>query len=237
MKKLGIYKLTSPSGKSYIGQSVNLDKRINQYKSLNCKKQPAIYNAILKYGIDNFKIDILWSTEDDTNIYFILNQLEKDFISLYDCVTNGYNIKTGGDNKGTKHTDETKEKLRIAANKQFETQEARDKVGFKKIGVPLTEEHKKKCSDALKGRIFSDEHKLNLSKAGIGRKMSQESIEKSRKAKEKAIIQYDILGNFMAEFESASKAAIILGVSRSKITDRLAGKIKNIKDYNFKYKE
>ena len=40
----------------------------------------------------------------------------------------------------------------------------------------------------------------------------------------------------MAEFESASKAAIILGVSRSKITDRLANKTKNIKDYTFKYK-
>jgi len=46
----GIYKLTSPSGKCYIGQSVNLEKRILSYARRDCVFQTKIYNAICKYG-------------------------------------------------------------------------------------------------------------------------------------------------------------------------------------------
>lgn len=46
----GIYKLTSPSGKCYIGQSVQLEIRHRRYKNLECDRQPKLYNAILKYG-------------------------------------------------------------------------------------------------------------------------------------------------------------------------------------------
>ena len=49
---IGIYKIISPSGKIYIGQSRNIDKRFQQYKRLNCAKQPRLYNSFIKYGID-----------------------------------------------------------------------------------------------------------------------------------------------------------------------------------------
>ena len=49
-KRQGIYKLTSPSGKCYIGQSINLDKRLNMYRLLHCKAQTHLYRALLKYG-------------------------------------------------------------------------------------------------------------------------------------------------------------------------------------------
>ena len=62
MKKSGIYKLTSPSGKCYIGQSVDIVQRILQYKKLQCKSQIKLYNAIKKYGFKNFKIEILYET-------------------------------------------------------------------------------------------------------------------------------------------------------------------------------
>lgn len=97
MVQAGIYKLTSPSGKIYIGQSINLYKRINKYKNKDCKKQIALQSSICKYGFENFKVDILWSTTDDTNIAVILNELERDFIYLYDCLSpNGYNLIEGG---------------------------------------------------------------------------------------------------------------------------------------------
>jgi hypothetical protein len=31
---VGIYKITSPSGKVYIGQSINIERRIKEYKNL-----------------------------------------------------------------------------------------------------------------------------------------------------------------------------------------------------------
>ena len=45
---VGIYKITSPSGKIYIGQSIDIQKRFKHYKQLhNCKnpeKLPGLEN-------------------------------------------------------------------------------------------------------------------------------------------------------------------------------------------------
>ena len=48
---IGIYKITSPNNKVYIGQSVDIEKRLKRYKNLNCKKQSKIYNSLNKYGV------------------------------------------------------------------------------------------------------------------------------------------------------------------------------------------
>ena len=50
---IGIYKITSPSGKIYIGQSKDIEKRFKAYKNLKCKGQPYIYRSLLKYGSGN----------------------------------------------------------------------------------------------------------------------------------------------------------------------------------------
>ncbi len=55
-----IYKLESPSGKIYIGQSINFSNRIKKYK----KQQKNsignhLFNAIEKDGFDRFSITIL----------------------------------------------------------------------------------------------------------------------------------------------------------------------------------
>ena len=57
--KATIYKLISPSKKCYIGQTVNLKRRLQNYACLNCKKQFQLYNAIKKYGFNNFKLEII----------------------------------------------------------------------------------------------------------------------------------------------------------------------------------
>lgn len=56
---VGIYKITSPSNKIYIGQSKNLLIRLKYYKTLNCKKQTLIYRSLLKYGVDNHIFEII----------------------------------------------------------------------------------------------------------------------------------------------------------------------------------
>ena len=59
IKKCGIYKITSPSGKIYIGQSVNIKDRIKAYKCGHCKEQPFVCNSILKHGWENHKFEII----------------------------------------------------------------------------------------------------------------------------------------------------------------------------------
>lgn len=43
---IGIYKITSPSGKVYIGQSVNIERRFLDYKKSLKNTQIKLYNSI-----------------------------------------------------------------------------------------------------------------------------------------------------------------------------------------------
>tara|TARA_R110000868_G_scaffold399397_1_gene673095 strand:+ start:466 stop:1182 length:717 start_codon:yes stop_codon:yes gene_type:complete len=61
MKKTsGIYKITSPSARVYIGQSINIESRIKSYKKLHdCKKQPRLYNSLKIYGANAHIFEVI----------------------------------------------------------------------------------------------------------------------------------------------------------------------------------
>lgn len=57
---VGIYKITSPSNKIYIGQSTDIYKRWADYKKMiRCKRQTRLYNSLKKYGPENHIFGIL----------------------------------------------------------------------------------------------------------------------------------------------------------------------------------
>lgn len=94
-----IYKYTSPSGKSYIGQTIHPGKRKHQhYKNALDGHKGTFYDAIRKYGWDSFKYEVLFTTfEEDFNLrQQILNEREIYYIGLYDTFRNGYNETIGG---------------------------------------------------------------------------------------------------------------------------------------------
>ena len=111
MKICGIYCLTSPSGKKYIGQSMNINKRLSQYKRCENKNQTKIHMAILKYGWDSFVIEELFTIEniDTEETKKILNLMEQHFIKKFNSVECGYNLTYGGDSFIL--SDETKSKI------------------------------------------------------------------------------------------------------------------------------
>ncbi len=55
----GIYKITSPTGKMYIGSTINLNRRKNEYDKLYCKKQPKLYYSIKKHGWKNHIFEVI----------------------------------------------------------------------------------------------------------------------------------------------------------------------------------
>lgn len=90
-----IYCHTSPSGKRYIGQTKNYNKRCLDHKCRKNKGCPAFFNAIQKYGWDSFKHEIL---KDNLTLHEA-NILEKYYIKDYNTLApNGYNLQTGGYN-------------------------------------------------------------------------------------------------------------------------------------------
>ena len=60
-KICGIYKITSPTGKVYIGQSKNIHKRWNSYKNMSKGniRQPKLINSFKKYGVEHHVFEIL----------------------------------------------------------------------------------------------------------------------------------------------------------------------------------
>lgn len=54
---IGIYKITNPTGKVYVGQSRDIEKRFKQHKFKSTNK--FLRESILTYGIENHKFEIL----------------------------------------------------------------------------------------------------------------------------------------------------------------------------------
>jgi hypothetical protein len=98
-----IYKLTSPSGKSYIGQTkrtFNYRWQRHVQKAIANKDKHqcwALNNAIRKYGPDKFIKEVLLVCNDND-----LNRYEIAAIGLYQSIDNrfGYNLTIGGYHKG-----------------------------------------------------------------------------------------------------------------------------------------
>ena len=102
---IGIYKITNLiNSKVYIGQSNDIERRFKQHKSINEQKRHShlpLYQAFNKYGIQNFKFEIL----EECSIQN-LDFKEQFYIKQYKSLIhqNGYNIKSGGEtNVGENH--------------------------------------------------------------------------------------------------------------------------------------
>lgn len=75
-----IYKYTSPSGKVYIGQTLNEYMRRAMWKNINHPYAgPYINKARAKYGYSNFKYDVLISLDsnDESFLREEIDRLEK----------------------------------------------------------------------------------------------------------------------------------------------------------------
>ena len=93
-KICGIYKLTSPTGKVYVGQSKDIKRRFKQYKRLACEFQPKLYASLSKHGPKNHAFDIIEVCDNEN-----LNMLEREYIKSLDSFDNsmGMNLRLGGD--------------------------------------------------------------------------------------------------------------------------------------------
>lgn len=117
---IGIYKITNPKGKIYIGQTIDFERRVYQYKMLNCKEQPKLYNSLKKYGFENHQIELIHQCQDGN-----LTLLERYYQELYRTIENdnlNCFLVTTKDKTG-RHTDETKTKISNALKGKKKTAE------------------------------------------------------------------------------------------------------------------
>lgn len=198
-----IYCITSPENKKYIGQSVNWEKRYNDYRNHKCPKQKHLQNALNLYSFKNMKIEILNFANNQDE----LNKLESYYEIKLDTLSKngkGYNIRRCGGSKG-KHSEETKRLMSIAHSgengvhygkklspehilklKEAQKGEKHWTYGMKpedhpNFGKTLSDETKDKISQANSGenhpnygKHLPEEHRKNIGLALTGRILSPE---------------------------------------------------------------
>lgn len=163
-----IYKATNNNGKVYIGQTIHslvYRKMQHKYDVGRHRKLP-FYNALNKYGFDSFKWQVICICPNINS----LNEQEEYYITYYNSINSGYNLKSGGLNN-------------------LYSKKSREKMSNSAKGKKVSSETRKKLSDATKGEKHwnyggrcSEEHKKILSKANRGYKHTPEAIEKIRQA-------------------------------------------------------
>lgn len=121
-----IYKYTSPSGKHYIGQTIDEKSRRQRFlNSTTIYAGPKINKAREKYGVNNFEYEVIFKVSSliRAEVIEILNQKEIQYIKLFDSYHNGYNSTEGG-NSRYECTEETKQKLSKSISKYYKTHES-----------------------------------------------------------------------------------------------------------------
>jgi group I intron endonuclease len=159
---IGIYKITNPKGKIYIGQSIDIENRFRQYSFIsNSIKQIKLHNSFKKYGIENHLFEPIEECDVE-----LLNERERYWQEFYVCL-DGLNCRY-------QHTNE---------KSGFISKETRVKISQNRKGITPKyknpEERLSRISKSLTGKKLSKEHRKSLSIAQTGMKRSPEAILKS----------------------------------------------------------
>ena len=233
---IGIYKITSPSNKIYIGQTTNYSKRHNAYKNHKCKRQPKLFASIEKYGFINHTIEIVKECQvEDLNYY------ERYYQEYYESVLNGLNLRyTATTDKSGFMSEESKKKMSNSGKGKVMSEEWRKNLSIAGMNRKHTEEEKQKISQAHKGKKKSAEHiakiQATLKTMQMPKRSEQtKALQSLNNGKSKKVNQYDLQGNFINQFRSGSQASKELGISVMSISSCALGKIKTGGGFVWKY--
>lgn len=193
-----IYRLTSPSGRAYIGQTKDLKTRMAHYRYMKCKKQRLLYRSLLKYGFQNHVLEVIHRFPETVS-QNIIDNFERYVIQMHKYMTPEglLNLTDGGRGTsgvvGYRHSDETRAKISAALKGKGHphTEESKRKIGaankgnkrpdlaargrsrLGKPGRPHSKETKAKIRAWNIGRVFSETTRARMSKAAKERKLRE----------------------------------------------------------------
>lgn len=216
-KKFMIYKYTSPSGGVYIGQTcagklsyrqgVDGSKYLQVDKTTGEYLQPAIARAIIKYGFDNFKKDILFeglSSEE-------ADEKEIELIKYYKENGECYNVTSGG--KGVPDVNYTKIKQYTLSGEFVKgwdsIEEAAVSLGNKQYGSNISA-----CCAGKKHRAYGF----------IWRYADDNSIVEPLSPYRENICQLTKDGKYVATYNSVKYASKMTGIKERTISNALEGR-------------
>jgi group I intron endonuclease len=209
MKKIGIYKIVSPSNRVYIGQSRNLNKRISNYKSMDCKKQKRLYASFIKHGVNSHEFEIIEECKLE-----MLNKRERYYQDFYNVISDcGLNCVLT----------EYDEKVRVYSI------ETRLKMSKSRTGKMMSAETKSKLAESSRGNSYAKgykhtkEAKIRMSNAKKGCTTTENQKESARIANSKRVV--DTESGII--YNSIKECALHLMINSYTLGRYLNGKRKN----------
>ena len=172
MKQTGIYILTNRvNGKQYVGQSVDLHKRVQKHLSFT-KGCPAIRGALQKYGRSVFDVQLIPYPAISSDA---LNAVERWHIARLDTLApKGYNLRAGGEGGGSP-SEVTRQKLRVAnLGKTLSTTHrealrlANTGENNPNYGKKMSEVLKQQIAEKQRGKTHTAASRAKISKNNVG---------------------------------------------------------------------
>ena len=189
----GIYKIEClVNGKVYIGQSIDLDSRLNGHRT--GEHNDCLREDMKKYGLENFIFDILEEVARER-----LTEREQFFMDFYESLNpeKGYNKRAADPARPL--SEEHRRKISEAMKGKKKSPEHIEKVrqsclgrkhkpdrDYSKLKYPKSEEHKRRLSESEKGKLVSPETRKKMSEAHRGKPLSEETRRKISKTRRKA---------------------------------------------------
>jgi group I intron endonuclease len=219
----GIYKITNPKGQIYVGQSINIERRFKEYKRLAKRSAGRkLLNSLKGFGVENHTFEIIEECTVE-----LLHSRETYWKVFFNTVEKGLNCDYFDQGGGPR------------------CQEIRDRISKSNLGKPKSEAHKanmrgpkseehKKNISIAKQQI-TEETKKKISEAKKGKTPNRDYKEWA-KTRTKPILQYDLKGNFIKEWPGTKIAALHLGCDPTTITANLRGITKKGFGYIWKRK-
>ncbi len=255
-----IYKITNKiNGKCYIGQTIHdIEKRWNKHRKCIGTENgcPGLRRAFEKYGLKNFKFEIVIICFDTD-----LSKFEKEYIKKYDSYKNGYNLTHGGEQggffTGCKHTPENVEKIKQRWAEYNANPENRKKISDRmksKYADPKNREEHSKIMKAVYQKLKeqgkqtytvgskSEEIKQKIRESVLNYYKTIENSEKYKNHSKimtnaigRKVSQYTLDGEFVKTYNSIKIAAEQTNGSRKSINSVVVGRSKTSGGFIWKY--
>ena len=257
---IGIYKITNPKGKIYVGQSIDIKRRFDEYRNFKHSSQTKIKRSLEKFGLESHKFE----TIEECHIKD-LNTRERYWQEHFRVLEQGLNCRyTQTKDKSGKDSLETKNKKSNSLKKPIIQYDIQGNIikEWESIKLAESELNLSKISGACRGTNITiggflwrfkispleenytlhTHQNTNKPKSDITRnKMSIAGKGTPQpphfsKLISKPVVQYDLKGNIIKEWESISLASIYLNIDKSAISKCCRGIYKTTNKFKFKYK-
>ena len=249
-KICGIYKITSPTGKVYIGESGDIKRRWRDYKRSKGRGQPKLQNSFKKYCISNHTFEII-----EECLFDELKCRERYWQDFYDVLDKGLNCSLTECGELKKEiSEETLQKLSDSLKGRVFSEEHKNKISQSLKGEnngmhgkrgtlnPMFGKKIKKEDNYWFGKKHSEDtkNKMSIAKKGKqsprkGTKLSESTIELMVQHKRKPVIQFSIEGDFIREWIDMASAERELKINN--IGKACKGKQKTAGGFIWKYKK